>query len=187
MSISRRLVVILVSLACLAMAPVAAAKSTTADVQRGLEGLVAAPGGPPGAIATIYRDGRLTTLSAGRADLSHKGPPRATDHMRIASVSKAFSGAVALHLVSTGQLGLDDTIAERLPGMPAAWGAVTVRQLLNHTGGLPDYTKSEPFKKHLTRDPRAFVSPETEIDWIRSDPLEFAPGTATSTPTPTTS
>jgi D-alanyl-D-alanine carboxypeptidase len=177
MSGTRLLAAALVALACLVMAPVAASKSTTTDVRRGLEQLVAAPGGPPGAIATIYRDGRLTTLSAGRADIRRKGAPRATDHMRIASVSKAFSGAVALHLVSTGQLGLDDTIAERLPGMPAAWGAVTVRQLLNHTGGLPDYTKSEPFKEHLTRDPRAFVSPKTEIDWIRSDPLEFVPGT----------
>ena len=173
----RQLAAALIGLASLALlAPIAAAKSTPADVQRGLERLVAAPGGPPGAIATIYRKGRLTTLSAGRADVKRKGAPRATDHMRIASVSKAFSGAVALNLVSTGQLGLDDTIAERLPGMPPAWGAVTVRQLLNHTGGLPDYTKSKPFVEHLTRDPRGFVSPQTEIDWVRSEPLEFTPG-----------
>lgn len=40
--------------------------------------------------------------------------------MRIASVSKAFSGAIALQLVRDGRLGLEDTIGQRLPGMPAA-------------------------------------------------------------------
>lgn len=154
----------------------AAAPSTPADVQRGLEQLVEAPGGPPGAIATMYRDGKLTVLRAGRADVKRKGAPKATDHMRIASVAKAFSGAVALNLVRAGKLGLDDTIAQRLAGMPAAWSAVTVRQMLNHTSGLPDYTQSKGFAKQAEKDPRGFVSPQKIISWVRADPLEFAPG-----------
>src|SRR5690349_19355052 len=117
----------LTALTAVAAAPASAAKTTPADVQRGLERLITSPGGPPGAIATIYRDGKLTVLRAGRADVRRKGAPRANDHMRIASIAKAFSGAVALNLVRAGRLGLDDTIAQRLPGMPAAWGAVTVR------------------------------------------------------------
>ena len=152
------------------------AKSTPADVRRGLEGLIATTGGPPGAIATLYRNGHLTTISA-RADVGRPGAPRPAEHMRIASVSKAFSGAVTLSLVRAGKLGLDDTIAQRLPGMPPAWGAVTVRQLLNHTGGMPDYTKSNGFEKQLKRNPRAYISPQTAIGWVRSDPLRFAPGT----------
>ena len=40
--------------------------------------------------------------------------------MRIASVSKAYSGAVALNLVRKGRLGLDDTIGLRLPSLPVA-------------------------------------------------------------------
>ena len=101
----------------------AAAATTPADLQRGLRQLVNAPGGPPGAIATIYRDGHLTVLRAGRADLAHARAPLATDHMRIASISKAFTGAVALNLVRAGKLGLDDTIGQRLPEMPSAWPA----------------------------------------------------------------
>src|ERR1700759_4656587 len=92
----------LATVACLALslsAGTAAAKTTDAEVLQGLEGLVTSPGGPPGAIATLYRDGKLTTLSTGRADNQKRAKPRATDHMRIASVAKAFSGAVALHLV----------------------------------------------------------------------------------------
>ncbi len=152
------------------------AAPTPAAVQRGLERLVEAPGGPPGAIATLYRNGHLTVLRAGRANVKRKGAPRVTDHMRIASVAKAFSGAVALHLVRAGELSLDDTIAQRLPGMPTAWGAVTVRQMLGHTSGLPDYTKSEGFAEQAKNDPHGFVSPQQIIDWVRADPLEFAPG-----------
>lgn len=157
-------------------AAVASAAPAFPAVQRGLERLVEAPGGPPGAIATLYRNRDLTVLRAGRADVKRKGAPRATDHMRIASVAKAFSGAVALHLVRSGKLGFEDTITQRLPGMPAAWGAVTVRQLLNHTSGLPDYTKSEGFAGQAKKDPRGLVTPRQIIDWVRADPLEFAPG-----------
>jgi D-alanyl-D-alanine carboxypeptidase len=154
----------------------ASTAATPAAVQRGLERLVAAPAGPPGAIATIYRNGRLTVLRAGRAAIARRRAPRATDHMRIASVAKAFSGAVALHLVRAGRLGLDDSIGQRLPSMPAAWSAVTVRQMLNHTSGLPDYTGSRAFVEQAREDPRGFVSPATIVDWVRADPLEFAPG-----------
>jgi D-alanyl-D-alanine carboxypeptidase len=154
----------------------AADRATAADVQRGLDGLVAASGGPPGAVATLYRNGRLTVLRAGRADIRRNGAPRATQHMRIASIAKAFSGAVGLRLVRDGRLGLDDTIGQRVTGMPSAWAGVTVRQLLNHTSGLPDYTQSDAFVKQARTDPRGFVSPTGIIDWVRGDPLVFAPG-----------
>jgi D-alanyl-D-alanine carboxypeptidase len=160
----------------LGLAASAAAAPGPADVQRGLQRLVAATGGPPGAIATIYRDGRLTVLRAGRADVKRPGAPKPTDHMRIASVAKAFNGAVALHLVSEGKLGLDDAIGQRLGGMPASWASVTVRQMLNHTSGLPDYTQSKGFAEQAKRDPRGFVSPQKIIGWVRKEPLEFAPG-----------
>lgn len=71
------------------------------------------------------------------------------DRMRIASASKAFSGAAALSLVSKGALSLNDTIGERLPDQPKAWSEVTLRQLLNHTSGLPDFTQSQRFRDAL--------------------------------------
>lgn len=119
-------------------AALACRRPTVGAVKRGLEALVAAKGGPPGAIATLYRGGHLTVVSAGRADIGRPGAPRATEHMRIASVSKAYSGAVALHLVSRGLLGLRDTIGRWLGSLPPTWSEVTVRELLNHTSGLPD-------------------------------------------------
>ena len=175
----RRASLLLPVLACLALAfgaTTATAKTTDAEVLKGLEGLVTSPGGPPGAIATLYRDGKLTTLSTGRADIEKSAKPRATDHMRIASVAKAFSGAVALHLVREGTLGLDDTIAKVLPTLPSAWGEVTLEQLLHHTSGVPDYTKSDGFIKQAETNPRGYVSPQKVISWVAKDPLVFKPG-----------
>src|SRR6195952_5356781 len=176
MRIARLLV--LPVLACLALAfgaSTAAAKTTDAEVLKGLEGLVPSPGGPPGAIATLYRDGKLTTLSTGRADIEKSAKPRATDHMRIASVAKAFSGAVALNLVRAGKLSLEDTIATVLPSLPSAWGQVTLEQLLHHTSGVPDYTKSAGFIKQAETNPRGYVSPQKVIGWVAKDPLVFKP------------
>ncbi len=154
----------------------AAGRTSVASLQRGLERLVAAPGGPVGAIATLYRNGRTIVLRAGRADVTRPGAPRLHDHMRLASVAKAFSGAVALHLVAECRFGLDQTIGQLLPGLPRAWSKVTVRELLHHVSGLPDYTRSKGFAKQAETDPRGFVTPAKIISWVRGQRLVFAPG-----------
>jgi D-alanyl-D-alanine carboxypeptidase len=158
-------------------APAASAqRPAEAKLQRQLTALVDAKGGPPGAIVTLRRGGRMRVLTAGVADVQTRRRPRATDHMRIASVAKAFSGAVALRLVADGKLRLDDTIGGVLPTLPRAWSAVTLRQLLNHTSGLPDYTQSRGFRRQFVKNPDGYVSPTKIIDWVRRDPLVFTPG-----------
>ncbi len=158
--------------------PAAASASAARDarVRADLLRLVGAPAGPPGAIVTLHRHGRDTVLTAGVADVRTGRAPRATDHMRIASVAKAFSGAIALQLVRDGRLALDDTIARRRPDLPAAWGRVTLRQLLDHTSGLPDYTASDGFRRQFQTAPAAFVSPARIITWVARKRLEFTPG-----------
>ena len=152
-------------------------RTGNAAVQRLLDRLAGTPGGPVGAIVTLYRHGRTTVLRAGRADAARPGAPRLGDHMRIASISKAFTGAVALHLVDEGRLRLDDTIGRRLPGvMPRSWSMVTVREMLNHTSGLPDYTQSDGFRMQAMTNPRGFVSPMQIIGWVRKKGLSFTPG-----------
>lgn len=96
--------------------------------------------------------------------------------MRIASVAKAFSGAVALRLVDRGRLHLDDTIGEVLPGQPAAWHHVTLRQLLNHTSGLPDYSASQGFIDIISEDPRHRFDSRRLLDFVADEDLEFQPG-----------
>jgi D-alanyl-D-alanine carboxypeptidase len=157
----------------------AAAGDRAADaiVQRLLDRLVDTPGGPIGAIVTFYRHGHTTVLRAGLADASRPRAPRLGDHMRIASISKAFTGAVALHLVQEDRLGVDDTIGRRLPGvMPRPWSMVTVREMLNHTSGLPDYTRSEGFRMQAMTSPGGYVSPMQIVGWVRKKGLMFTPG-----------
>jgi D-alanyl-D-alanine carboxypeptidase len=97
--------------------------------------------------------------------------------MRIASTSKAFNGAVALRLVRKGKLLLNSTIGGVLPELPAAWSGVTLRQLLQHTGGVPSYTENADFQAYLSAHLKDYISPEQAISFVTDEPLEFTPGT----------
>ncbi|MFE6282057.1 serine hydrolase domain-containing protein [Streptomyces sp. NPDC057877] len=173
-----RLGVIALVAACLAPVTPAVAdpSATPSDLRRQLETLVRAPGGPPGVIA-VLRDGERTrVVRTGVAELGTDRAPDIDDHMRIASTAKAFSGAVALSLVNMGDLRLDDTIGSRLPRLPRAWHAVTLRQLLNHTSGLPDYIESPEFLAEVREDPRRRFDSRRLLDYGADEPLRFRPG-----------
>ncbi|WP_416982009.1 serine hydrolase domain-containing protein [Streptomyces sp. T028] len=179
---SRALSVLVVCLGALAPATAAgqagAASGTPDDrtLQRRLEAFLDGPGGPPGAIAVLRRDGRTRVVRAGVADLTTGRQPRTSDHMRIASTAKAFSGAVALSLVDRHRLRLDDTLRQRLPQLPSIWGKVTLRQLLNHTSGLPDYSESPVFRAQVQADPHHRFDPHHLLDYAAGEPLRFRPG-----------
>ena len=158
-----------------ALLPATSASAAT-RLERQMSALVAAEGGPPGVIVTIRRGNRTRWISRGRGATTPNRPPRFRDHMRLASVAKAFSAAVALRLVGDGKLRLDDTIGRRLPELPRAWHGVTVRRMLNHTSGLPDYTKSERFATNVQRAPGRYVSPEEVVSWVSDEPLVFPSG-----------
>jgi D-alanyl-D-alanine carboxypeptidase len=91
-------------------------------LDQAVDELVAMPGGPPGAIVVVQRGSDRSVHAAGVAEVGSDAAPDVDDHMRVASVSKAFNGAAALSLVGEGVMSLDDTIGERLPDLPAAWG-----------------------------------------------------------------
>ncbi|MFD9242113.1 serine hydrolase domain-containing protein [Streptomyces sp. NPDC059556] len=145
-------------------------------LQKQLDDLVRTAGGPPGVIALLRQGDRTSVYRAGVADTRTGRPPRTTDHMRIASVAKAFSGAVALRLVDRQKLDLDDTIGERLPSLPVAWHQVTLRQLLNHTSGLPDFSTAPAFLAILQEDPRHHFDSRRLLDFVADRDLLFPPG-----------
>ena len=162
-------------------------KGADAALDRALEELVAMDGGPPGAIAIVQRGLHREVHSFGVRNLKGALPIRANDHMRIASAAKAFSGAVALSLVSDGKLSLHDTIGERLPELPEDWSEVTLRQLLNHTSGIPDFSLDPDFRDallaSLTKAPRQrSCSPSWRTRICSSIPVR-----STTTQTQTTS
>ena len=165
-----------VVLAATAGTAAAAPSAPRADaaLDRALTRLVAMPGGPPGTIAVVQRGARRKVFNHGVADLRTRRRIDVNDHWRIASVSKAFNGAVALSLVNAGRLSLDDTIAQRLPNLPAAWGRVTLAQALQHTSGMPDFSATAGWQRAgITRRP---LDPMTLIGFVANDPLAFTPG-----------
>ena len=74
----------------------------------------------------------------GRSDIDrgiHAGPDTVYE---MASLSKQFTAAAILRLSESGRLGLDDHISQYFPNLPSVAGGITIRDLLNHTSGLPD-------------------------------------------------
>jgi len=134
------------------------------------------PGGPPGAIAVVQRGRRQRVFVAGVANIAGAQSITTDDHMRLASVSKAFNGAAALSLVAGGVLSLDDTIGQRLPALTRAWAPVTLRQLLNHTSGLPDYLSVPAAQQAIAASLTKAPPPDQLLDFVAGRDLEFEPG-----------
>ncbi|MFF5091095.1 serine hydrolase domain-containing protein [Streptomyces niveus] len=108
-------------------------------VQRtGTVGVLARSTGPRG----------VQYATAGVADAETKRKARPGDKFRIASATKTYISTVVLQLVGEGRLSLDDTVEDVLPGVVSGNGndgsRITVRQLLNHTSGLFNYTADFP-------------------------------------------
>ena len=142
-----------------------------------LDEVIGAPEAPPGIAVLLHRKGEIQVLKRGVADVATGAKINRRQYMRIASVAKAFSGAVALALVSEGRLGLDDTIGQRLPGLLPLANDVTLRQALQHTGGLPDYIFDPEFIDDLVSDPGRYRSPTELVEFVADTPLTHTPGT----------
>jgi D-alanyl-D-alanine carboxypeptidase len=172
--------VIVAGLAALALALPAAAQAGTEQADQRLDdrlrALVTMPDGPPGVSALVQRGKQLRFHTAGRAKVDSPGAFRIDDHMRIASVTKAFTGAVTLALVERGKLSLGDTIGKLRPEMPQSWHAITVRQLMAHTSGLPNYTATDAFQTYFPAHLADYISPAQVIGFAATEPLEFSPG-----------
>ena len=135
-----------------------------------LEAVVAT--GLPGAVVVARGPGGRIDLAAGFANL-RTGEALTVDHrFRIGSVTKIFVSALVLQLVAEGLLELDGDAA------PFAEG-ITIRQLLNHTSGLPDFVGDivelfEPYRRNLHH--RWELGPRDELRLVMEKPREFQPG-----------
>lgn len=95
----------------------------------------------PGAAVIVTENGK-TVYAAGRglADVESKRPITPDTHFRLGSITKQFTAAAIMKLVEQGRVSLDDPLLKYLPDYPAPNNAATVRQLLNHSGGMMSYT-----------------------------------------------
>ncbi|MFD0655658.1 serine hydrolase domain-containing protein [Thermocatellispora tengchongensis] len=112
-------------------------------MQRGLDGLVGKEGFPGALAAVRGRDGKTRHYTAGVGDLKTGAEVPVDGRVRIASNTKVFTAVVVLQLVGEGKVKLDAPVERYLPKLVRGKGIdgreITVRQLLQHTSGLPDY------------------------------------------------
>ncbi|GHD19261.1 peptidase [Streptomyces violarus] len=166
-----------------ASAPAAASSASSAvSAQSPNPALEAAIAGLPSADATaaLVRVGGKEGVwrgSSGVHDLRSNRPADPAARFRAGSVTKVFTAAVALQLAEEDLLDLDRSARSYLPELiPAAYKDVTVRQLLNHTHGIPapDFPATTVEEAYANRfqihDPRDMIRSAT------SKPPEFAPG-----------
>jgi CubicO group peptidase (beta-lactamase class C family) len=131
-------------------------------------------GGRPGAAVLVLEDGVPVFRRAwGLADLEHGIRATAATDYRLASMTKEFTAAAILLLAEDRRLGLDDPVRKWLPSLPEAADAVTIRELLTHTGGLIDYEDLIPagateqvhdadVLRLLERENRTYFTPGTQ-------------------------
>jgi CubicO group peptidase (beta-lactamase class C family) len=124
-----------------------------------LKGLVA--DGQPGLAVLVRRNGR-TVLERGYGvrDLRTRTPIDSRTRFRLASVTKQMTAAAIMLLVRDGKLHYEDTLPQALPGFPAYGSGVTIRHLLTHTSGLPDY---EQLMEDTEKEKGPIWTPERQI------------------------
>jgi CubicO group peptidase (beta-lactamase class C family) len=141
-----------------------------------IDALLAEYAGPavPGASVIVIRDGRVILRRAyGMADVGRRVAATPETDYRLASVSKQFTAMAIMLLARDEKARYDQPVREILPELPAAAQGVTVRHLLNHTSGLPDYEDLIPGSQTVQvsdRDVLALLA--------RTDTLYFPPGSA---------
>jgi len=95
---------------------------------------------------------------------------------QLQSITKSFVACGIMLLAEDGKLGLDDKITNYLSGLPPAWSSVTVRHLLTHTSGIPNFISDQGSGKEIIAFAQKASSSEEIIGWAAGRPLKFAPG-----------
>nr|WP_316525154.1 serine hydrolase domain-containing protein [Kitasatospora sp. K002] len=165
-----------------ALAPTAAFAGGRPDaVQSSLNALVKDDGMPAALASVKGPDGRTRTYTAGVGDIATGAKVPVDGQIRAGSNTKAFTAVVVLQLVAEGKVGLDSPVETYLPGLLRGDGidgrAITVRQLLQHTSGLPDYMETPALPDFPTIQYRYF-EPRDLLDAALAQKAHFAPGTS---------
>jgi CubicO group peptidase (beta-lactamase class C family) len=134
----------------------------------------------PGLAVLVVQNGRTTfERGYGVGDLRTKRAIDGLTNFRLASVSKQFTAMAVMLLARDGRLAYDDRLTDVVPGFPDYGKAVTLRHLLTHTSGLPDYEDLMP--KPPAGIPRGQIPQITDAGVLellqRERRTKFPPGT----------
>ncbi|WP_206313302.1 serine hydrolase domain-containing protein [Streptomyces coryli] len=136
--------------------------------------------GAPGALAEVRDRHRSRVLTSGVADIESRTPVHRDSRFRIGSMTKTFTATMMLQLAGEGRVDLDAPVERYLPGVVRGNGndgrRITIRQMLQHTSGLPDflaYLKPQD----VVQDPMADRDPRDLVKLALAHPPTFKPGT----------
>ncbi|MFI2473852.1 serine hydrolase domain-containing protein [Nocardia xishanensis] len=134
-------------------------------------------GGFPGAQAVFTTDAGDRTVTAGLGDIATGAPFPVDARVRIGSNTKTFVATVVLQLVAEGKIELDAPLERYLPGMVHGNGnegnRITVRNLLQHTSGLPEYLAGGDPELRAERGTAQLEVNTEAVRWRRYDPAEL--------------
>ena len=130
----------------------------------------------PGVAVWVEVDGEVVYSKwAGLAQREMRIPIDGNTTFELASASKPLTAALVLQLAESGLLQLDDAAIKWLPELPPVWGAITIRNLLNQTAGIPDYMSQINSTKLLGLD--GLTNQQLLKRWETGSRLNFKPGT----------
>ena len=112
--------------------------------------------------------------AAGHANPSTGDTIRHEMLFSIGSVTKTFTSAIVLQLAQEGAISLEDTIGRWVEGYQNVNGAMTVRQLLGHTGGVHNYSNNSEFWKYISANLYRVMPPDEVFQFVNA--ADFAPG-----------
>ena len=159
--------VMVVALAAVAYAPLTARQSDPIDAIVAAE--MASQRIPGMAVAVVRKGEVIKAQGYGLANVEHNVPVTARTIFQSGSLGKQFTAAAVMLQVEDGRLSLTDPIAKFFANAPASWRDITVRHLLTHTSGIPDYNDGQ-------LDYRKDYSEDDLIKFAATLPLDFAPG-----------
>ena len=127
-----------------------------------------------GCAALVAHKGQLIYYKAfGMANLELEVPMKPEHVFRIGSITKQFTAIAILQLLEQNKLSLQDDITCFFPDYPTQGNSITIEHLLTHTSGIKSYTQMPGFRSIEKQD----MSSAELIDFFKSQPLEFEPGT----------
>lgn len=131
----------------------------------------------PGMVIGIWDEkSKINYIKAfGKANIENGDSMKAEHIFRIGSITKTMVATVLLQMKDEGLFKLDDTVSKYLPNVPLA-DSVTIRQLVNMSSGIPDYTNENAFWESVLEEPSKYKSPDDLYNYVDKKPLLFLPG-----------
>jgi D-alanyl-D-alanine carboxypeptidase len=137
--------------------------------------------GIPGAVIAVYSEEGWWQSAAGLAKIETHTPMQTSHLQYLQSISKTYMAVAILKLYEQGKINLDESIQKYLPKRASAHISkaekITVRMLLNHTSGIPEYNMQPAYITYLLQHPNYRFKPEEYLQYIHQKPLTFEPGT----------